>query len=161
MHLNKKQDQAAISRIGGAMAFVGVARAVWLFAVDPQNPQTFNMLRVKNNICQRGGGLRYRIATKPVAIEGEDVQEPCVEWLGQTDKSADDVLAPRPAGRPRERDGASDWLKQFLSHGPKTATEIETQCEAAGFTYRTLERCKDEIGVQSVKRGDQWYWERN
>ncbi|MGI0135112.1 MAG: AAA family ATPase, partial [Candidatus Micrarchaeaceae archaeon] len=83
MHLNKKQDLSVISRIGGAMAFVGVARAVWLFAADEGAPNTFHMLRVKNNIADRGtAGLLYRIATRSIEIEGEGVPEPYVEWIG-------------------------------------------------------------------------------
>ena len=162
MHLNKKQDLAAIHRIGGAMAFVGVARAVWLFTMDTENPKHFHMLPIKKNIGERVGGLKYEIVTKPVKIEGEDVPEPYVEWLGPSDKSADNMLAPKPVGRPRHaRDEGSEWLRGFLSDGPKLSTEVEAQSEAAGFKYRTLERCKDDIGVESVKgvKGDeQWYW---
>jgi hypothetical protein len=55
--------------------------------------------------------------------------------------------------RPREeRDGASEWLKDFLSCGPQPATEVEAQCEAAGFRYRTLQRCKEGMGVRSFRR---------
>ena len=162
MHLNKKQDLDAIHRIGGATAFVGVARAVWLFAVDPENANLFHMLRVKKNIGERTGGMKYQIATKPVDIEGEAVPEPYVEWLGSTDKSADDMLAPKPAGRPRnERDDASEWLKEFLTGGPQPSKEVQTKCEAAGFTYRTMIRAKDDVGVRVFKREDQWYWELN
>ena len=159
MHLNKKQDLAVIHRIGGAMAFVGVARAVWLFAVDAENPKYFHMLGVKKNIGGRSAGLKYEIVTKDVEIEGEDVPEPYVEWLVPSDKSADNMLAPKPAGRPRiERDAASQWLKMFLSNGPKPAADVKAQGEAAGFEYRTLERCKDEIGVESFREDDQWKW---
>jgi putative DNA primase/helicase len=161
MHLNKKPDQQGINRIGGAMAFVGVARAVWLFAADHDDPNLFDMVRVKNNICQRGGGLLFGIATKPVEIEGDFVEQPYVEWCGITDKSADDMLAAKAIGRPRDkRDEGLEWLRQLLSDGPKPAKEVEARCEAEGFSYRTLERAKNEAEVRSFKKGETWHWER-
>src|SRR6185437_5571506 len=39
MHLNKNTEASGMHRVGGAMAFVGVARAVWLFAPDPETPE--------------------------------------------------------------------------------------------------------------------------
>lgn len=160
MHLNKKGDLKPINRVGGAMAFVGVARAVWLFGAEEKQNDLFYMLRLKNNIAERSGGLMYRIATKPVEIEGEEVPQPYIEWLGETEKSADSLLTPRPAGRPDdERQDGAEWLKRYLSEGPRPSTEVEAQCGAAGIKYRTLQRAKDDIGVKSVKRGEQWYWE--
>ena len=159
MHLNKKAGLDAIHRIGGAMAFVGVARAVWLFAADTENLNIFHMLRVKKNIGERSSGLRYQIATKPVDIGGEAVPEPYVEWLGATDKSADDMLASKPSGRPRDgRNEVSEWLKTLLIQGPLSATEVEARCLEAGFKYRTLERCKGDIRVESFRKDDQWFW---
>ena len=37
MHLNKKKDLDAISRVGGCMAFIGIARCSWLFQRDEPN----------------------------------------------------------------------------------------------------------------------------
>jgi len=160
MHLNKKGDLKAINRIGGAMAFVGVARAVWLFARDRENPDLFHMVPVKKNIGERNGGLKYRIIAKPVKIAGEDEPEPYVEWLGQSEQSVDDILPPKSVGRPGEREKASEWLKDLLRRGPVPSKEIEDQCEAAGFKYRTLERVKDDrgSGVEAYREGDKWYW---
>jgi putative DNA primase/helicase len=161
MHLNKKGDLKAIHRVGGAMAFVGVARAVWLFAADEEQKNMFHMLRLKKNIGARNGGLMYRIASKPIEIEGEGVPQPCVEWLGETEKSADSILTPKAVGRPKtERQAGAEWLKNFLGQGPQPSVEVEAEGEAAGFSYRTLERAmKEDIGVRKVKRGDRWYWE--
>jgi putative DNA primase/helicase len=162
MHLNKKEDLKAINRVSGAMAFVGVARAVWLFcAAENQNSGIFKMLPLKKNIGPRAGGLLYRIDTKPVDIEGEADLQPYIEWTGETSESADAVLASRPVGRPRdEREKASVFLKELLRNGPLPSNEIEVQCKAAGFTYRTLERAKDEAnsGVEVFREGDKWNW---
>lgn len=159
MHLNKKADLQVINRIGGAMAFVGVARAVWLFTADDHKPGTFHMLRVKNNIADRKGGLTYEIAIQPVEIEGDNVQQPRIEWTGQTDLSADQVLAARKPGRPKElRNGALQWLQEFLKNGPRSAGEIEAEGNAAGFSPRTLDRAKKDLNIKSFRENDLWYW---
>jgi putative DNA primase/helicase len=160
MHLNKKADSQPIHRIGGAMAFVGVARAVWLFFRDLKDADVLHMVPVKKNIGKRISGLKYQIITKPVKIGEEDVPEPYLDWLGYPDQTGDDLLLPKPAGRPRDKRGdALEWLKKILSEGPLPATEIEARCEAEEFSYRTLERIKEEAGVQSVKLDDgSWIW---
>ena len=66
MHLNKKVELDAIHRIGGATAFTGVARIVWMCApkpVEDDEPKSdeLYMVRVKGNIIARSTlGLSYR-----------------------------------------------------------------------------------------------------
>ena len=158
MHLNKKADLQAINRIGGAMAFVGVARAVWLFCRDKERPDEFQMLCVKKNIGKRSSGLKYKIETRKIEIEGEQVPQPYVEWIGETDQSANDVLVPKQS-RSTELEKASEWLKSLLRAGPKRATDVEQEAAAVGFSDRTLKRAKAEVRVQSDKKGDGWYWQ--
>lgn len=160
MHLNKKADLSAINRVGGAMAFVGVARAVWLFATDDEQKDVFHMLRLKQNISARTGGLTYRIATKPVQVEGELVPEPYIEWLGETEKSAGSLLTPNPVGRPStERQSAAIWLKGFLASGRQPSTVIEARSKEAGIAPRTLDRAKDDLCVNVTRDGEHWYCE--
>jgi putative DNA primase/helicase len=160
MHLNKKQELQVIHRVGGAMAFVGVARAVWLFRANDEKRDEFHMLCVKKNIGKRSEGLVYRIGTETVDIEGEPDPQPFIDWIRETNQSADDAIASRPSGRPRDkRVEGLEWVKQFLSEGPKPANEVEARCEAEGFSYRTLQRVKGEASVQSVKKDDVWYWQ--
>jgi putative DNA primase/helicase len=158
MHLNKKTDLQAVNRVGGAMAFVGVARAVWLFCEDNNAPDEFQMLSVKQNIGKHAGGLKYKIDTRNVDIEGEAISQPCIGWIGETEKSANDMLVFN-GGRSTELDKAIEWLKNILSSGTMRATEVEEGAVEAGFSERTLKRAKHEVGVQSEKRADGWYWE--
>ena len=163
MHLNKKVDLSAINRIGGAMAFVGVARAARLFARDPENPDTLHMLRVKCNIAKRSGGLIYKTEPKLVEVGGSLESYPFVQWIGETDKTADDVLEPKGQGKGRpseERTKAADWLRDFLKGGALPCGRIEDQGKGHhGFSKKTLQRAKEEIGVCSFQKGRKWYWQ--
>ena len=116
------------------------------------------MLCVKKNIGERSNGLRYQIATRNIEIDGEEIPQPFIEWLGETDQSANDVLVSKSVGRASELEKASEWLKSLLSAGPKRASDVEQEAVAAGFSDRTLKRGKAELGVQSEKKGDGWYW---
>ena len=159
MHLNKKEELNVISRIGGAMAFVGVARTVWAFAADPERQGEFHMLRVKNNIADRQGGLKYRITTRDVLIEGEPIPQPYVEWIGNSETSAEDLFAKKPVGRPADAiEDAVAWLEQFLGAGPRPSSEVETEAKANGHSSRTLQRAKEELKIKSQKEGDHWNW---
>ena len=42
----------------------------------------------------------------------------------------------------------------FYEHG----LEIEEEAEKLGIKKKTLTNAKMELGIDSVKRGNQWYW---
>lgn len=161
MHLNKKEELSAIHRVGGAMAFVGIARASWMFAADPENPELYYMLRVKVNIAARSGGLTYAIKAKQIRVEDSDEWYPHIEWLGTTDKTADTISQPsKPNHRPPdERNAAVAWLVEFLKSGPQLQKDVADQGRGLhGFSLRTLERAKQEIKAKSYKQNGKWYW---
>lgn len=111
MHLNKKNDLEAISRVGGAMAFIGVARCSWLFVrnqketpegeedttpkeLDDKTPDTFSMLRIKNNLVSSNrSGMSYTVKTRFIPMpEGSDMSVPYVDWGTAIEGSADEAL---------------------------------------------------------------------
>ena len=182
MHLNKNSDASAIHRIGGAMAFAGVARAVWVFLDEPDKEDGGDtatgiagdkrttgrhcMLRIKGNIARAVGGLAYAIKTTRVMVGGEPTDQPYIEWLGETQATADEVFAAHAGrkssqpGRPSDqKQDAKAWLTEFLTlNGSESAANVETFGSKAGHTLRTLQRVKAEIGVTAQQEGRKWYW---
>ena len=161
MHTNKMADQDAIHRVGGAVAFTGVARAVWMFMEDETDADKHLMLRVKNNIAKKTGGLVFHIRTKAVDVDGTPVSQPIISWVGDTDASANILMSNKNAnGRPeKEKKTATEWLRGFLTN-PQTATDVESFGKKAGHAWGTIRRSKDELGVVSAKYEDKkWYWE--
>ena len=175
MHLNKKADLDAISRVGGAMAFIGVARCSWLFArnvvaetaegedvtpADKKNSDTFSMLRIKNNLVSASrAGLSYSVAVEKVEIEGEPVFIPYVQWGKVIEGSADEALLPggrhqaepgvaRGMGRPSDKlQVAVKWLEDVLQDGlPHASRQLMSDARAvAGIAPETLRRAYDAI----------------
>jgi hypothetical protein len=163
MHLNKKVELDAIHRIGGAMAFVGVARMVWLVAPKPNEDGTESdellMVKVKGNIVQRNlKGLAFTTKVHYVPIEGEEVTTPYVEWIGDVDQNANQVTG-RPqkaAHRPSEQlPACMDWLRQYLGDGAKLLVEdIEPAGKALhGFSSKTIQRARAEAGIITFPSG--------
>jgi putative DNA primase/helicase len=163
MHLNKVGDQAAIHRIGGAVAFTGVARAVWLFMQDEEDRTKRLMLRVKNNIAKSTGGLVFNIQEKMMRTDdGEMTGQPVVSWIGETESSASDlILSSKQAGRPEKVSTAVEWLKQFLEEagGSQLAVDVQSFGKSAKFPYRTLQRAKEELKIIPIQRDRKWYWQ--
>lgn len=192
MHLNKKADLDAISRVGGAMAFIGVARCSWLFArnpvekiegeekpleSDPKLPDTFSMLRIKNNLVSASrSGLSYSIGLASVPVPNEpDMTVPFVQWGEVIDGTADDALGSRRAapehaprregpGRPNDKiQVAITWLENALQDGlphPIKILREDARGEAA-TTPDTLDRAWKAIGGKAKKVKGVWCWYRD
>lgn len=90
MHLNKSADYKAIYRASGAMGFMAVPRAVWLFAKDANDEEsdTRFMMPIKGNLAKRQKGTLYTIveSSKPVVVlderNGKKVKSfhPRIQW---------------------------------------------------------------------------------
>lgn len=185
MHLNKKNDLEAINRIGGAMAFTGVARASWLFSRNPRDPEqseeeakkpdSFSMLKIKNNIAKADrSGMGYFIDAREIPIEGETPTfAPFIEWTDPISGTADEVLNkfnPRAEAEPHDGPGrpndevqeAMAWLERALQDGEPHATKalMEDAQGDAQITHRTLERAKKAMPqVKAVKKAKVWCWQ--
>ena len=150
-HLNKNSS-SALYRASGSIAFVAAARAVWFFAKDPNDSGKRLILPGKMNLAPDQGGIAYRLEAKhDVAV---------VAWGETVPASADAVLDPDRAERRSELIEAMDWLRERLSNGPVSQRKIRTEAMRDGFSWATIRRAKDAIGVVSEKTGfqGQWQW---
>jgi hypothetical protein len=147
-HLSKAPGRSALYRPNGSIAFVAAARAVWIFAKNPNDPAQHLMLPGKSNLAREQQGLSYTL------VEGEpDIVK--VAWGEASSMTADDVLQPEDIEERSERMEAMDWLCEFLSDGPVPAKKIEEAAESAGHAWRTVRRAKDALGIKPHKDGFQ------
>jgi putative DNA primase/helicase len=176
MHLNKKSELDAISRVGGAMAFIGVARSAWLFIRDESTEEgevkdSFTMCRMKSNLtASKGGGISYHIQAHQIPIEGEPEPEwaPYIVWGEKINKSADDSLGRtaskregpgRPIGTDNDLQVAMRWLEQTLEGGPRWNRELKEEAkETANIKLRTLERAKERLEIEAYQEDKKWLW---
>src|SRR4051812_36665463 len=88
---------------------------------------------------------------------------PYLEWTGERDRTADDLLH-LPRGR-RHGDGkpaAADLLERWLSDGPQGRERLYCKARAHDISERSLQRAKVWLEVASrVRHHDGrnvWYW---
>lgn len=78
------------------------------------------------------------------------------EWIGEYDISADELLNGEGKGQKTRK--AKEFLLEILADGGMAQKKIEEEAEKLGIKKKTLRNAKMELGIDSVKRGNQWYW---
>jgi hypothetical protein len=133
-----------LCRATGSIAFVVAARAVWLFAKNPDDPGQ-RLLPGKMNLAPDQTGLSYTLKEKRAGVVA-------VVWGEAVRLSADAVLQPEAVEEKSERLEAKDWLRERLSDGPVSQREIKGNAKAVGIAWRTVRRAKASLGITSEKR---------
>lgn len=162
-HLTKAYGGKAMYRATGSLAFTAAARSAWLVVADKDDPSRRLMLPVKSNLARMPTGLAYRIDSK--AIDGvQDV--PYLLWEAEpVTMTADEAVAAemkqthdRGLGR---GEATVEWLANQLADGPVPPRELENRARDAGFSWASVRRAQDRLGIKSRKAGfgEGWIWE--
>lgn len=161
-HLNKNVGGNAISRGGGSIGIVGAARAAYVVASDRNDPDRHIMAPEKFNLGVMPKALAYVLA--------DDPDHGCarVRWLGETDDTADRLLAapPESEDEKEERNTVQAFLLDYLESkgGEAPASDVIKAGHAAGFEDSQIkharQRCRDPR-IDSRKSGGSgfgWVW---
>jgi len=157
-HRRKSGGSFADDLALGSRAFTGIARAVWHMTRDTENKARRLLLPGKNNLGPEGDGLAFTICGEPPAIAWE--RDPIA-------MSADDALVVendggnrRPGPEPEARNQAIEWLQDLLRDSPMPSANIKEEGKEAGYSWRTLHRAKDELGIKPYREqfGGAWMW---
>jgi AAA domain len=152
-HLNKAGGSSPMYRGGGSIGIVGAARAGYLVARDPEDPDTRVLACVKSNLAREPESLTYRLESAP----GGDVAR--VVWTGSTGLDAASLL--RTDGEDDERHEVDAWLLDLLDggNGAVPAQDVKKKAHAAGYSLDQVKRAKKRLGIESVKAGMGGGWE--
>lgn len=157
-HRRKSGGNIADDLALGSRAFTGIARSVWHLTRDSEDKNHRLLLPGKNNLAPEGTGLAFTICGEPPAIVWE--RDPVA-------MTADDALivengdeCKRPGPEPEARNQAAEWLRDLLRAGPMESGKIKGEATEAGYTWRTVHRAKDELGIKPYKEqfGGSWMW---
>jgi hypothetical protein len=149
-HLSKS-NAPAIYRPNGSIAFTAAARAVWLFAKSSGDPAQRLMLPGKMNLAPEQTGMGYRVEGK------QDVA--VIAWGESVSVPVDAVLESEGAAQRSERLEAMDWLRDQLTNGPIAQRKLKDDAKAERFSWATVRRAKDALGVITEKSGYQGAWQ--
>ena len=157
IHHNKKSDVDAVQKILGASSVAGAVRAVYGCSRDPENKDECYFALVKGNLTKKRSGMKYKMSEKTI----DGIIAPHIEWLGETDEDANEVMAMEKESRSQGKkqvDMARMFLPQALEKGARAARELIKEARANGISADQLSRARRELKIPSVKRPDGWYW---
>lgn len=155
-HLNKGSTVKAIYRISGSQGTYNAARLAWFVTDDEQDEDKRLMLPAKNNLAKSPGGLAFRLRSAESGVAH-------VEWIqGRVDVDLDEALAGPRDNERMSREDAQGFLLAELADGPVKADEIKRRARKAGVGWRTVEKAKKDLGVESKRvvdgDGAAWWW---
>jgi AAA domain len=158
-HLNKAAANNPLYRGGGSIGIIGAARMAFVVGKDPQDEVRRVLASTKNNLAMQPKSLMFSLEE----AEGGAVR---VDWLGETDVSAKDLL-----GTPQDQEHtdalgeATGFLSDVLANGPVPSTEVIEEAKNAGIAEKTLRRAKKVLGVVASREGEagrrgagRWLW---
>ena len=153
-HLNKGASGKAIYRGSGSIGIIAAARTSFLVMPDPDDPSGDRRIFAcnKNNIGPKPRSRAFRL----VQPEGHKVAR--IEWLGEVDTKADELVREPDSNRSDRLDAAVGFLREALADGPVATADIETAALTRGIYERTLKRARKAMGVVAFKESDgHWY----
>lgn len=152
---------SALDRLLGSSDFRNAARSVVIVGRDPENPEQRVFAHAKNSIGRPGPAQRYHID------EGG-----CVVFDGETDLTADQIIAQTENAAPRRAKAANalsaaiedlDGLLGFV--GWVDTAQVYTLTAAAGYSDRTMRYAKKALSLNTLRIGMQpnqkTYWYRD
>jgi len=146
VHFNKKEDSDLITRIGGSMAFAGVARSVLGVSYDSRETDQDNrdvrlLSSLKMNLDRKPDTLAFKInsslkiefESKPVLIDAE-------------------VLFSKESRERKQKQSLTDiWLLDYLStHPDSLSREIIKAAEEEGIPRPSIYRAKSKLESQGL-----------
>ena len=147
-HMNKASGSKGIYRGLGSIDITAAARSVLLVGRLKSDPNIRIMAQLKNSLAEEGN---------PIAFEIHENAKVC--WLGEYDISVDELLCGDVApGDNRKVSEAVDRLKEMLCSEAVPCGQIYAALRDMGISKRSVDRAKKNLGVQSIKRTEGWYW---
>ena len=135
-HLNKGSGKA-IYRGGGSIGFVGAARAALLVAPHPDEDDKRVLIRSKNNLGPKDGGLVYALAMDPQYSVVK------VSWVGEIDAAAQEMVDGPTDGSSRK--DITDFLVHIFTPGPMRWDDAKPLLLAEGIVIKTAERYRKRV----------------
>ena len=144
-HMNKNSNGKSSYRGLGSIDFQAAARSVLIVGRIKDEPEIRVVCHVKSSLAPEGKSIAFRLD-----------KDTGFEWIGEYDISADDLLSGDSRGQKSRK--AKEFLLEILADGGMAQKKIEEEAEKRGIRSKTLRNAKLELEIDSVKRGNQWFW---
>lgn len=145
-HLNKAVGSNSAYRGLGSMDFRAAARSVLLVGRMKKEPSIRVIVHDKSSLAPEGKSIAFNI------------EDGSLRWVDGYEKiTSEDLLNGGPADS--KVDMAEKLIRDRLNGGVSVpASEMFQAAKQAGISKRTLKIAKENLGVDSVKKGERWDW---
>ena len=145
-HMNKNDRAKGIYRGLGSIDITAAARSALLIGKRKNDENMRFMAQIKNNLTAFGKAVSFSINKKGG-----------VEFHGECDISEDELLS--IAGDKKTKyQIAKETIMAMLADGDRKSNEVYDACMKAGVSTSLMSYIKKQLGIQSVKKIDDWYW---
>ena len=148
-HMTKNESSKDLYRGVGSIDLVAAARSVLQVYRDKDDPDIRYVKHVKSSLAPKGCDIGFELSAAGF------------NWLGQVSgnyESTNEVKCEEPK-KPSKQEILAGMLKEELAAGPVKATDILNHFSELGIGQRRLKDVKKLMGIKSVRRRGQWYWE--
>lgn len=145
-HMNKASGMKSGYRGLGSIDFTAAARSILVVGRIQDEPTVRVIAQSKNSLAPEG---------KSIAFELDP--EHGFQWKGACEITVDELLSGGGQVQTKTMQ-MEDELKKMLNSGEVSAETILLRADELGISERTLKIAKKNLGIVSVKQGDQWYW---
>ena len=156
-HLNKSSGGGQpIYRGQGSIGFIGIVRSGLMVGTHPELDDTYILAGQKSNLSRPPESLAYSIAATPPEFE-----VPRISWLGASEVTAREMSStPGDEGERDRLTEAKEFLRDVLRAGPVSTKQVKREASEADISWRTVERAKSTLKVQSYRDGEggRWMW---
>ncbi len=154
MHLRKGEASKALYRIANSVAFGGMARSVLLVAEEADTKRRA-VAHIKCNLGQLRDPVEFRVSERGL------------EWVGVAPELGElQLMAAATGETSSDREEATEFLRECLKDGPRPARQVLEEGKRVGFSEKTLQRARKDVGVKPRRLGGNgsrgagsWMWE--
>ena len=158
-HFSKNTGKnSPVERLTGSLAFAALARIVLVVSArENEDGSTEHVLcRAKSNIGLDSGGFKYTVQESTLE-EYPKIKASSIQWGEALEGSAQEILS--ATGEDSEDSSvlqsAKNYLLEVLSDYELPVSMVY---EGTTISRRSLQRAKDELGIQSKRVGTNWHW---
>jgi len=143
-HLNKSGGSKHLYRGLGTIDIAAIARSVLLIGRDKDDGTIRYMQPIKSSLAPEGSSIAFSFD------EAGNIQ-----WHGKYEVFDDELNDDYPESR---RDRIGSLIYSVLQTKDYPSTEILDLLSESGIPKRTAMRVKHDLGIESIKKGNAWYW---
>ena len=145
-HMNKNDRAKGIYRGLGSIDITAAVRSVLLIGKRKNDGDMRYMAQIKNNLTSFGKAVSFSINSKG-----------CVDFHGECDVSEEELLSSTGVKKSKYQI-AKEIMMTMLAGGDRKSNEMYDACIEAGISASFMSYVKKRLGIQSVRKVDDWYW---